>query len=350
MKKIPLFILSSLVPLLPLLAQEEALKSPPKETALDLYNQNQPAFILSGELLFWTVNEGAVDYVHRMKTPAWSPTSSYAQGDVENANFDWDPGLRVGIGYYRAENFWEALAEYTYLQVEGKDQTKKPPEGSRFMTGTFPQIFTSPMQKATSHIQFHYQLADLLASRVFHPEANPHLRLRLIGGIALGWLHQDWKVRYFDPTNVVTTTFNRWHYWGIGLRLGMSFDWFLGKDIYFSGKYSTALLMGHYHNHAKQETNAPLNPGDDPSIPVRDTRFKDYRMTFTNQFLLGLTYEKSFGKRRIEAFAGYELTFWTNLQEVYRSTDGPPQNAKETWKDSGLIGLQGLTVRLSLFL
>lgn len=342
--------IKSLLPLFLLPFFLFAKEAPPKPKEQELFNKDDQGVIINGEFIYWNVQEGALDYAIRMKSAAWSQTESYAQGDFERAEFNWDPGYRLSIGYNRAENFWEALAEYTCLHVEGNNRVKMipPADEGRFINGTFPHIFTDPIHHAKSHIHLHYKLFNLLANRVFHPHNNPHLRLRATAGITSVFVHQGWRVNYFDLSDNTTTIWNRWRYWGMGFRAGMGFDWFFGKDVYLSGKSSFALTMGHYHNHAKQTTSAAPRQGDDPSIPVRDARYNDYRMAFTTQFLIGPSYQKSFADWwRFEMFAGYELTIWTNLQEVYRSTAGSPSEAKETWLNTGLVALHGLTIRAS---
>lgn len=315
----------------------------------DLFNKNSQGFMLNGEFIYWNVQEGALDYAIRMRNRSWGPSLSYAQGDFERAEFNWDPGYRFSIGYYRAPNFWEAIFEYTFLHVKGNQRVKAPNmDEARFLTGTFPQIFDSPMRDARSHIHLHYQLVNLLAKRVFHPFDNPHLRIRLGSGITALFIHQGWNVQYFSINNAQTTTENRWRYWGIGLRVGSGFDWYWGNDIYATGIFSLALTMGHYHNHAKQKTSDPVLPGDNPEFPVRDARYKDYRMAISSQFLLGPSYQKAWNWLRFELFAGYELTTWSNLQEVFRSTAGTSEKAKETLLNSGLIALHGLTLRATL--
>jgi len=340
-------LLLSLLPCF-LFADKRQLTAPPTPPKTDenLFNKNEPGFILNGEFIFWNVQEGALDYALRMKSRSWGPSASYAQGDFERAEFNWDPGYRFSVGYYRAENFWEVLGQYTFLHVNGHDHVKMPKEvEARYINGTFPQVFTGTMHHATSSIHLHYKLADLLAHRVFHPFDNPHLRLRFSGGFTAAFFSQGWRVRYFDLTENVTSILNRWRYWGIGLRIGTGFDWYWGRDFYASGKFSTALVMGHYHNHSKQETTfAPL-PGDQTHIPIRNARYKDYRMALTMQMLLGPSYQKSFTGWRFELFAGYELTIWSNLQEVFRSTASGSQGPKETWINTGLIALHGLTTR-----
>jgi len=334
--------------LLPLFLFGDDASTPKAEEPEELFNSCVPGILVNAECLYWNLQEGSLDYALRMKNRAWGPTPSFAQGDFERATFDWDPGYRFSLGYYRAENFWEVLSEYTFIRFKGSNETSAPPsDQSRFLNGTFPQIFTGPMERATSHIHLGYKLFNLIACRVFHPPDNPHLRLRLKGGVTAAFLNQGWRVRYFDLTNNVTATQNSWRYWGIGLRVGTTFDWFWGNDFYATGSFSTALTLGHYHNHAKQTTTAAPLPGDNPSIPVRDARYKDYRMALTMQLSLGPSYQKSFEKWRMEIFAGYELTTWSNLHEIYRSTQSAPESAKETWQNTGLITMQGLTTRAS---
>ena len=317
---------------------------PPEEA--DLFNKSEPACIINGEFLYWTVSEGSLDYAIRMRRAAWGPSDSYAQGDYERAEYDWGPGYRLSVGYYRAPNFWEVLGQWTYIHFNGFDRAKRPPaHQNRFITGTFPHIFPNSVDHVSSHINLHYELADLVAHRVFHPFDNPHLRLRFAGGFTGVWMHQGWKVRYFDAELNNTLIDNKWRYWGFGMRARIGFDWFWGHDIYVSGMFSTALVMGHYHNHAKQETSVILQPGDDPSVPIRDARYKDYRMSLNTQFLIGPSYQKSFDKWRLEIFAGYEMTIWTNLQEIYRSTQAPADQPKETWLNTGLIAMHGFTAR-----
>ncbi len=312
----------------------------------DLFNKNDETFLVSGEALYWTVSEGALDYAIRMHSPSWGQSDSYAQGNIERAKFNWEPGYRFALGYYRALNFWEVDFQWTYIHLQGHDRAKRPPANeNRFITGTYPQVFPAPVDHTTSHIYLHYKMAELMAHRVFHPFDNPHLRMKVLGGLTGVWLHQGWKVRYFDAQLNNTMINNRWKYWGFGLRAGLSFDWFWGRDFYATGKVTTGLVVGHYQNHAKQETSVIPQPGDNPAVPIQDVRYDDYRASYTLQFLLGPSYQKSFNSWRMEIFTGYEMTIWSNLQEMFRSTSAPADQAKQTWLNTGLVSLHGLTTR-----
>lgn len=317
----------------------------PKEP--DLFRKDVPVYSTRLEFLYWTVDEGALDYALKMKHAAWGPTPSYAQGNFKTTNFNLDPGFRVGLLYFRAPHFWEMLWQYTYIGCAGSNSTGKPEESAEFLTGTWPQITPNPLSGARSHVQMYYNVFDVIATRVFFP--NPHLRMRFAGGATLAWIKQDWKVHYTDSVLLGTSIRNRWKFVGAGLKSGAIMDWYMGNpDLYLTGNVILGALIGDYTNSALQKTNVVPDPSDNPSIPIRDTHLSDTRPAFTFQASLGPSWQKAYKCTRIEAFVGYEVNLWINLQEIYRSTAGGPFTEKQTWLSSSTMALQGITARLVL--
>src|SRR5690606_1854357 len=124
---------------------------PPPPYDFDLFHKDLEVWFGSAELRYWTVNEGALDYAQKMKQPAWSPTASYASGTVQNASYNLDPGVRVGVGYFNAPKYWIVQAEYTHFITRGKNSAEKPEASDEFLTGTWPQITTNPLVHAHSN-------------------------------------------------------------------------------------------------------------------------------------------------------------------------------------------------------
>lgn len=323
-------------------------KNQPPAFDADLFKKNDQVFSMHGEFLFWRAQEGALDYAIKMEESPWGPSDNYAQGKYKTATFNGDPGFRIGASFFRAPHYWEIKAQYTRLSARGSNQTGKPTPDNLYLNGTWPQIFTSPvfLTSATSHIHLNYNVADFWATRVFNP--NPHLRLRLIGGASGAWINQDWKVRYYDSVNNTTTIRNRWKYAGGGLRIGTMVDWYWTWDLYMTGLATTAAYIGCYHNRALQKTTTAPDGNYDTSVPLRNTDYRDVRAIFDVQILLGPSWQKNFKNCRAEVFAGYEANAWFNLQEIYRSTGGTPADAKETWINTGMLTVQGLTTRLTI--
>jgi len=335
----------SLLFLIPILVFSENVPTTVKKNEThdsNLFRKEDEVFFTNIEFLYWTIAEGALDYVIKTKRPA-SFNTMFAYGDMECSSFGWDPGFRVNIGYFNAPNYWEAVAQYTWLKVSKGNHIDKPDDPSRFLTGTWPHIFLAPMERAKYRIRNLYNVLDLVVNRVFHP--NPHLRLRILGGLTGAFIGQKWKIDYLSGGSY-SQIYNRWRFRGGGLKLGISFDWFWRKDFYLTGKTSFASLIGGYKNQARQITNTGVLGGS--GLPVRDVTLTDARLTYTTMFSLGPSWQKNFECSRFEIFAGYEFTNWFNLQEVYRSTSGSPEEGKETWLNRGLFSLHGLTTRLTI--
>ncbi len=336
MKRI-LSLFTALLPLAAIGSEIFTLKKTPPPFDADLFRRNEQVYSFHGDFLFWSVQEGALDYALSMTTPS-GLTQSYALGDFKHATFYGEPGFRIAGVFFRAPKYWEFWTQYTRLTSRGENTASTPGVDHQYLTGTWPQIFTSPLATATSSIHLNYNVADLLITRVFFP--NPHLRLRLVGGGSAAWMSQFWKILYTDNLGAETKIGNRWSFLGGGLRAGTIFDWYWFMDLYMTGSVSFAGLLGTYNNSAFQ-TETSLGT-------VRDAHFNDMRPAIMGQFSIGPSYQKNFKNRRFELFAGYEWNSWFNIQEIFRSTLNELFLAKETWINSGNVTLQGLTVRAVL--
>lgn len=309
----------------------------------DLFNKDKVVVFSNAEFLYWIVNEPGLDYALKMKDSAWNSSQVYANGDYHRATYDWSPGFRINIGWYNAPHYWDIAAQYTFLRDHGSTEVHHPDDPGLFLNGTWTQpnpVTPVALDKAHSDIHFHYNVGDVLCSRRFHP--NPHFRMKLIGGGTVAWHRQEWTIDYTDLDNNKSHIRNAWRFTGAGIRTGLALDWYLDfYDFYLTGLASTAVLSGRYHNVSKQTISTS-------DTPIRNAHYVDSRFTWNIQFSGGPSWQKTFDKVRTEIFLGYEFSGWTNLQEVYRSTSGSAQAPKETWINSGMIGLQGLTFRVNL--
>ena len=97
----------------------------------DLFSKDKKVLFFNLEFLYWTVNEGALDYAIKMKNPAWG-TPTDAVGHYKRAEFNWNPGVRFNFGYFNAPHYWDAQAQYTYFYSAGKETAKAPHESTFF--------------------------------------------------------------------------------------------------------------------------------------------------------------------------------------------------------------------------
>jgi len=339
---------------LPVLAFAKPTQAPPPP-AWDANLFRSDKQVVSGhlEFLYWKAQEGCLDYAVKMKSPAWTTsvaTGTLAVGDYKNGSFDFDPGLRVSLSYFRAPKEWEVWASYTRLTSRGRDSASKPGETDLFLSPTWegPVFFTLPLLQAKSSTHLNYNVADAMANRYFHP--NAHLRLRLLGGITAAWMSQNWVIQYFTSSVAQQArTQNQWEFGGAGFRFGVMADWFWTSDIYMTARGTVGALMGFYKNQTKSTTTVANNPGtDNPALPLSNTTYRDGRATLTMQAMLGPSWQKNFTSTRVEVFAGYEINTWSNLQEVFRSGGPGLSGPTQTLINSSLLSFQGLTTRLTM--
>jgi len=315
----------------------------------DLYRKDIEVVSTHGEFLYWNVRENSLDYGLRMKDPEWGPTNFFALGKYQTGKFTYSPGFRVALSYYNAPECYEMWAQYTWLHSQGNNSAHKPSDPNLYLDGTWPAS-SSPMLSAHSHIKLTYNLADAFFTRVFIP--NPKLKLRLLGGLTVAWMNQDWSIKYLSE-NTFSKLKNNWDFWGIGFRTGGTADCFLGYDFYITAKATAAVLLGRYHNHGLQKTNFIPPSAYPPSafnthIPIRKAYYEDTRCVYTVQFVVGPSWQKNFSSSRVEIFAGYEITSWFNVLEVFRSIPGTNDYSQQTIINNGPMSLDGLTARLTI--
>lgn len=318
---------------------------PPPAYDADLFRKDTRIyFFWNLEFLYWKPTEGSLDYAMKMKRPPADPSTMFASGKTEKVDFDWKPGFRIGGGYFNAPHYWDIYPQYTYYHGKGHNSANAPKEAGLFLNGTWahPNISTTPapLAHASTDLTLNYHLFDLIVTRRFVP--NPHLRLRLFGGISAAWIRQQWDIFYRDTSDAHSHIKNHWRFTGGGLRMGLTADWFLDfYDLYLTGTMSGALFAGSYHNVSSQRTTLFAEP-------IRNTHYSDTRMPTHWLFLLGPSWQKVIGSMRTELFFGYELNLWSDLQEVHRSTSSTAQGPKETTINTGYLGLQGYTLRWNL--
>jgi hypothetical protein len=311
-------------------------------------------FFVHGEFLYWSVEEGTLDYAIRANKPLTEDqqiNSVFAFGDYKRAEYDWKPGFRIALAYYNCAKYWEVTAQYTQLDCSGKNSVKAPANEDQILAPTR-DIYSfggDVLKFANTSLDFDYKLGDLYVARVFDP--NPHLRLRLFGGFTGGHLEQTLDIHYASVVEQGEETFNlfdkvkeKWDFSGGGFRIGLTSDWYWCGNFYLTGRASFATLIGKYCNHEFQSENFEGDPVD----IVADTKYDDIRFAFHNQFLLGPSWQIPCECWSFELFAGWEFNLWFNLHERIRTNRGRHTDAKETYYARSLVGMQGFTLRATL--
>ena len=150
---------------------------PPSESGENLFPRCKEIYG-NVEFLYWGVDEGALDYAIKQENPSWVTkpgiSSAYPSGKVQQGSYNFNPGVRVLLGFYNAPKYWELFGQYTFYQTQGRSQVTAPRQNNLYLVATFPIIGQNSLLCAKSDLKFNYQILDVMFSRVFDP--NPHLR------------------------------------------------------------------------------------------------------------------------------------------------------------------------------
>ncbi len=305
----------------------------------DLFKKDKKVVFVNAEFLYWKADAIALEYAFQYdQTPTTANT--YGLGEYQVASYEYDPGFRIALGWFNAPNFWQVYGQFSWMRITSSDKENKT---NQPLVGAFPQknVLANELQSAFSKLKLNYELGDLLISRVF--VTNPHLRLRLFGGITGGRIEQKWRVTYVDLSSVNENIFNKWRFLAVGFRLGLDIDWFWGSNFYLTGKISTAPLVG------KHKCFAAITSR---SLSFEDIKLSRYIGAYNVDGYLGPSYQKSFDNTRIEIFIGYELNGWFNVHEVIRSNVVSLGNVVTTEitpnVNNGYFLIHGFIARLTL--
>jgi hypothetical protein len=335
---------------------------------------------LGVEFLWWKVYEGALDYAIKGQIAPNQGSDEIIGpiGKLESASFSWAPGYRTYIGYRFRPDFWELEASYTYYHSSRHNKARHPkccppnvtvvdsvatgPE--KAVVGTFAQFTDTPMALGKSLISLNYNLGDLLLARRFLTSDAIIMRV-LLGGTG-AWIDQHWHYKYlpgdfiidgFDAGSGATVRGKEnWKFSGGGVRLGLDMDWFAGKGFSILSEGSFALFFGSYSKLSYNEVNNHFPPGlpppPEPQFPqvINNLRQHDDRFVFHTRLSFLPAWGMHFNKWGFLLYAGYELNFFANLQEVLRplSFSDRSFDGRETGFTYGFLGIQGLTAGLKL--
>ena len=305
------------------------------------FHQNSTEFNIFVDPLVWTAKEAGTD--------CWAEgiisDSSFISNNLEQIDFGWNVGLRIGAGYGMKHDQWDTRLFYTLFRTQGNDHASR---GAGSMHSSFLGNFyvgnpegagiTGPSYESASiRWTIRFQMFDWDLGRKFW--ASESLALRPFMGIKGGLIHQFIHSKWYKPNLTGTDFFNlgieniKNNFWGIGPQVGIDTKWVLsaGKRHCFSifDDISGALMYGHwafsdvFDNDINQKIvidSQPLNGG---ASMVRVFSGLEWNADVKQDCY------------RFSTKVGYEMQFWLNQLQFYSFTGGRLGNQ---------LTLQGVTL------
>ena len=318
---------------------EEEMKSVYAENTMGTggaqFGEASPAFqgsrwFLTADVLYWHAKAGGTEYAI-----AFNSASFPQKGNFKDCDFDWDLGLRFGIGRFLGDRNWDLNLTYTYFYTSDTESTHEPMESAVPPLG---QI------QGVSHAKFNgvidHNALDLTLGKNYFMSRKVSVHPFI--GVKAAWLDQKYKFQGNDDINALQSAFlvagnvhnkvvSKCDFKGLGPKFGTNMDWFLGDGFRLFADLSGALFYSYCDVNFRQKVFVTPAGGQQIQAHVRLSGDK-HQFTPQVAFQGGLSWGTDLHMRNrnqyIELGMGYEVQyFWRANQTLDISDSMPPLTA-----------------------
>jgi len=304
------------------------------------FHPNTTEFNVFANIIAWSAQEAGADCWAEVITRNASSISD----DIQQVNFNWNVGFRIGMGYGMSHDQWDTQVYYTWFHTRGKDHASQQGAevhsaflGNFYVENSKGAGLSGPYYESASiNWTIHFNMFDWELGRNFWTTKS--LALRPFIGLKGGWIHQFINSQWNHPISPLTTPFNvgieniKNNFWGIGPEVGINTKWVLHNehnDVFsIFGDLSGAIMWGHwsfsdgYQNDIQQQVIVDLQPVNSGAYMVKAFAGLEWEITHKTNF-------------QFSTKLGYEMQFWLDQLQFYSFTGGRQDN---------LLTLQGGTI------
>ena len=206
-----------------------------------------PGFFTNASLLYWQANAENLSYAIKSESSDHLAPHSL----INNPDFEWDFGFKIGVGYRIPHDRWECQLHFTSFQTHC-DAEKKAQDGHVFLPvwkmPTPQEPFVADQVKM--HWRLHLGLLELDLSKPLFISKNLVLLPQI--SIRTGWIRQKMNIEYLGVQEDLIRMKNK--YWGMGPSVGLSAKWSLCTDLSLFAKSSLSVLFGQFYLHQSEDT------------------------------------------------------------------------------------------------
>ncbi len=326
--------------------------TPPAPKAADAKVDQGP--FVTGDFLYWIASEDGLEYAVSGLSNSGS-TTAVSQGKVREPEFEWEPALRLGIGYTLPKSNWDAGISWTRFRTEARNETTAP-QPILLSNRLFPMLdlptasfgvsgVGTPLDAASAKLQIEYDTLDFLLGREFR--VNEYFSVRPSAGVRGAWIDQHYRLNYsaktLDPGDPLHKVKLDNDFRGVGIRTALDANWECHRLVSIYAKAGMTLFHGSF-DIRQTYTNA-----------VAGTV---YGVLHTKEFLRVVPeFDTSLGLRvqlgpcgvlkRCEITAGYEFTLYPHQNQTLYFTDDTRVGLG--MRQRGDLNLQGFTFGTALY-
>lgn len=267
------------------------------------------------DLLYWQLRESGADNWGQLATGSGSSTLY----KVLDAPFDWNTGVRIGVGREFNQGSFDVTLAYTHYQATASNQATGTVissfNGNYFANNTNGASLDIPYNSANIRYQFFYNTVDLMLGKKC--QLDQVLQLHPFVGLKVATINQNIFSNWFNPlppTDFTAATENlKNNFSGAGLSVGVDSNWLvytgMNQSIQLIGNLLGGLLYGHTTMNDVYANNKPV------TITVHNDSINGASPMLDGLF--GLQWNSQFAKYDISIRIGYEAQIWFNQVQFY---------------------------------
>lgn len=295
---------------------------------------------VEAQALIWKASEDGLGYATKSQSQ-----TSVRGGHIESPDFQWDAGVRVGLGMKLPYDHWDLLFQYAYVPAKAHSSVRAPNGGAVFSHWEVPNNLPANFFAEHARLRWEAELniADIMLSRNCFPGRGMSIRPFL--GVRGLVIDQDIHVDYEGGTAVPVGDTDELRYendfWGVGLRMGFDSLWGLGGGWGIYGSGAASLLSGNFHIMEKEKfKNAHLERLQLKSEPNS--------LVAVAELVLGIRWDRLFSQDRYNFGMrfGWEFNIFFDQNRLVHFII--PNNPGAITQSSEDLSFQGLTIGFRL--
>lgn len=327
--------------------------------------------IVNVEFLYWYGNVTNLYYARQFKlTPngdVTDPTAAtFTPVKFKRFNWEWDPGVRLGLGLVTNHDGWDLYSNWTYFynstersssvpQLAGRDlpTTTVNPAGTKTLKSPWLWLpHHDSFQRIKGKWSLLFNQVDLTMGR--HYGISHRLSLHPFAGVRGYWARMTFLVKAFRPfipgpslqNQIQSRVEYKQHSWAVGLLGGLNTTWHLTDHWSLFSGVDVALAYGKYDVKKRLDNLQIRETGRVPFRDVHYTTFDTlYRLQSFLDLSLGLRYETLlYQTYRLLFDLGWESHFLLNFSRLFVGTY-PSDSTTDYPSSKGNLTLSGVTFR-----
>jgi hypothetical protein len=271
--------------------------------------------------------------------------------NVKTFDFDWNSGVRLGLGRYLPNHDkWDVSFYTTYFYGDSEEHEHGNLDQGKGLATSYNPFATILSEKTKAEWRMNYFVLDLMLGRQF--AMTPQIIFHPYIGLRGALIYTDFQSRNFGDLiirsgSVLTPTAGRLKvkmeedFWGIGARAGTNFNYKFTGNWSFLGNFAGALLYGHYHVREKSKSIRTVNGVQ--TLSSSKSRDNDDAIRVNLDGAIGIGWEKWMKNNtvRIAPNLQFESTLWFDMNDFFKPTTTFSQ-------DHGTLGLMGFSFNLQV--